>query len=98
LQTKRVEFQDISTDRQVCSPAAPKMHTNYFMNDEETILPKHDEEALSAGEPLSMDKHSRNERLYKHLLQIGAFVEPVFSDVGLRRIDHLKVSSVALSH
>jgi hypothetical protein len=71
-----------------------------FMNSNEKpiMLPEQDSKALAAGEPLNMDKHSRNERLYKHLLAIGAFVEPVFSDVGLRNIDYLKVSSAVLTH
>ncbi len=46
--------------------------------------------------PLNMDKYARNERLHKHLLEIGAFVEPVFTDDTRQNIDFLKVSSAVL--
>ncbi len=50
-------------------------------------------------EPSYMDKYARNERLHKHLLEIGAFVEPVFTDATCQKIDFLKVTSgVLLQH
>jgi hypothetical protein len=50
-------------------------------------------------EPLHVDKYARNERLHKHLLEIGAFVEPVFTDETRQKIDFLKVTSgVLLEH
>lgn len=43
--------------------------------------------------PEGMDKSARNERLYKFLKQLGLFVEPVYSDTSLRKIDYIKVSA-----
>lgn len=49
--------------------------------------------------PLNMDRFARNERLYKHLLEIGAFVEPVYTDDSRQTISFLKVSAeVVLQH
>lgn len=43
--------------------------------------------------PLHMDKWSRNERLYKHLLDMGTVCTPVFADEGNTLIEALYVSA-----
>lgn len=42
--------------------------------------------------PLHMDRWSRHERLYRHLLSMGLVVDPVFADDARTQIDHLVVS------
>ena len=39
-----------------------------------------------------MDRWTRNERLYRHLLGLGLVVDPVFADEARTQIDHLRVS------
>jgi hypothetical protein len=43
--------------------------------------------------PLSMDKYSRNERLYPKLLEMGLFVEPRFETDDRKKIDCFIVST-----
>lgn len=43
--------------------------------------------------PPHMDKAARNKRLYEFLKQLGLFVDPVYGDTAMRRIDYLKVSA-----
>lgn len=50
-------------------------------------------EQPSNDEPLHLDIHSRNDRLYKYLLSVGLFVEPVFTDDSRANIDYLRVSA-----
>jgi hypothetical protein len=38
-----------------------------------------------------MDRYSRTERLYRHLLGMGLYVAPVFADASHERIDYLYV-------
>jgi hypothetical protein len=45
------------------------------------------------NEPLHLDIYSRNDRLYKYLLSVGLFVEPVFTDDSRANIDYLRVSA-----
>lgn len=42
--------------------------------------------------PEHMDRWTRNERLYRHLLGLGLVVDPVFADEARTQIDHLRVS------
>jgi hypothetical protein len=42
--------------------------------------------------PEHMDRWTRNERLYRHLLSLGLVVVPMFADDDRARIDHLWVS------
>ena len=42
-----------------------------------------------------MDRWSRNERLYRHLLSLGLFVDPLFNDAEKTKIDCLLVSTAA---
>jgi hypothetical protein len=52
-----------------------------------------DKETETEGHlPLHMDKWSRNERLYNHLLSIGAMCTPVFADEGNTKIEAIYVS------
>jgi hypothetical protein len=39
-----------------------------------------------------MDRWSRNERLYRHLLGLGLIVIPIFASEDRAKIDHLLVS------
>lgn len=43
--------------------------------------------------PEHLDFFSRNDRLYKFLLSVGLFVEPVFTDDSCTDIDYLKVTA-----
>lgn len=43
--------------------------------------------------PEHMDRWSRNERLYRHLLGMGLVVSPIFADDDRTMIDHLWVSA-----
>lgn len=43
--------------------------------------------------PQHMDRWTRNERLYRHLLGLGLVVDPVFADEARTQIDHLIVSA-----
>jgi hypothetical protein len=49
---------------------------------------------IGLSAPEHMDKWSRNERLYRHLLGLGLVVDPVFEDDDRTQIDYLVVSSV----
>jgi hypothetical protein len=42
--------------------------------------------------PAHMDRWSRMERLYRHLLGMGLCVSPIFADAERGQIDHLHVS------
>ena len=42
--------------------------------------------------PLHMDRESRTERLYQHLLSLGLYVSPIFIDDSRNEIDYLCVS------
>jgi len=48
---------------------------------------------VDSSEPLSMDKFSRNARLYGTFLRMGLFVEAHYTDDSLTRIDHFVVSA-----
>lgn len=43
--------------------------------------------------PEDMDRWTRNERLYRHLLGMGLVVNPVFANEERTQIDHLIVST-----
>jgi hypothetical protein len=48
---------------------------------------------VDSSEPLSMDKYTRNARLYSTLLRLGLFVEPRYVNDDRTRIDHFTVSA-----
>lgn len=54
--------------------------------------------ADSAPPPEHLDYWSRNDRLYKTLLDMGLYVEPIFSDDSRRDINYLRVSVGKPSH
>ncbi len=43
--------------------------------------------------PQHMDRFTRNERLYRHLLSMGLVAVPIFADADRTRIDHLMVTT-----
>ena len=47
---------------------------------------------VSDQPPEHMDRWTRNERLYRHLLAMGLVAVPIFEDDDRTRIDHLWVS------
>ena len=48
---------------------------------------------LENKEPISIDTHSRNERLLETLLSMGLVVVPIYTDNVTECIDHFIVSS-----
>ena len=42
--------------------------------------------------PKHMDVYSRNQRLYTHLMEMGLFVEPVYDENDMRRMEGMVVA------